>query len=44
MSATDEPEKASTKIPFLNLEIFCESKIVKSCLLTVSCSSNDSDV
>ena len=43
-SATDEPLKESTMIPFLNLGKFVLSRIVKSCLLTADCSNKDSAV
>ena len=43
-SATEWPLKASTIIPFLNLGKFVLSRMVKSCLFTASCSSNDNDV
>ena len=43
-SAIEWPLNESTIIPFLNLDKLDESRIVKSCLLNVSCSSRDNEV
>ena len=41
---TEVPLNASTINPFLNLGKFAESRILKSCLVAVSNSSNDNEV